>query len=103
MNPTYDVERYRHHYFRNDFNELKELMENQTYQKMLLVKKTKENILRQLGGELAETIEKQNKYKKSLYGDFVPFKIAQRIVETVKFSVRLDCHSKLLSLDDQSK
>jgi hypothetical protein len=31
VNPKYDVERYRHHYFRNDFDELKELMENQTY------------------------------------------------------------------------
>jgi len=103
VNPKYDVERYRHHYFRNDFDELKELMENQTYQKMLLVRKTKENLLSRLGGELAETVEKQNKYKRSLYGDFVPFKIAQRIVETVKFSVKLDCHSKLLSLDDQTK
>lgn len=25
-NPTYDVERYRRHYFRNDFTDLKELM-----------------------------------------------------------------------------
>lgn len=50
VNPKYDVERYRHHYFRNDFDELKELMENQTYQKMLLVRKTKENLLSKLGG-----------------------------------------------------
>ena len=45
VNPKYDVERYRHHYFRNDFDELKELMENQTYQKMLKVKQVKEKLL----------------------------------------------------------
>lgn len=28
VNPTYDIERYRRHYFRNDFTQLKELMQN---------------------------------------------------------------------------
>lgn len=27
-NPTYDIERYRRHYFRTDFNDLKKLMQN---------------------------------------------------------------------------
>lgn len=33
----------------------------------------------------------------------MPYKVGQRMVETVKFSVQLDCQAKTLNLDDQTK
>jgi hypothetical protein len=58
-------------------------------------------MLKGLGGQLKEEVEtKETKYQKSLFGDFVPIKVGQRIVSTVKFSVQLDCKAKVLTLDD---
>lgn len=43
----------------------------------------------------------KNKYTKSTYGDFVPLKVAQRILHTVQFSIQVDCRAKDLSMDEQ--
>lgn len=45
----------------------------------------------------------KNKYTKSTYGDFVPLKVAQRILHTVQFSIQVDCRAKDLSMDEQQK
>jgi len=52
--------------------------------------------------------ENENDYKVQyfrdyLLGDFVPVKVGQRIVETVKFTVQLNCNAKELNLDECSK
>jgi hypothetical protein len=62
-------------------------------------------MLRGMGGHLADEVGdgKKSKYKKTLYGDFVPLKIGLRIVHTAKFSVQLDCGSKDLNMDDQTR
>jgi hypothetical protein len=104
VNPPYDVERYRQHYFLNDFDDLKKQMTSQTYKEMLKIQKMQDTMLKGLGGELAEAVSaKETKHQKSLFGDYVPLKVGFRIVEMVKFSVQLDCNAKVLSLDDQTK
>jgi hypothetical protein len=42
-------------------------------------------------------------YESKLFGDFVPYKIAKRIQETIHFSTRLDCLDPDLNIDVQSK
>lgn len=58
--------------------------------------------MRGLGSKLQEQAGdgKKNKYKKTIYGDFVPLKVGQRIVHTAKFSVQIDCGSSDLHIDD---
>lgn len=72
---------------------------------MLRVKKMKEEMMRGLGGRLAEDAGdvKKSKYKKTLYGDFVPLKVGLRIVHTATFCVKLDCCAKSLNIDDQAR
>lgn len=102
-NPPYDIERYRKHYVRNDFTDLKQLMQNQSHEEMLKVKRLQEEMMSGMGSKLAEQANdklKKIKYKKTLYGDFVPLKVGLRIVDTVKFTVQLDCLAKELAIDD---
>jgi len=102
--PPYDVERYRQHYFRNDFDELKLLMTTHDQLEAQQAKMMRDEYLRGLGGQLSEKAsKKKSKYQKSMQGDYVPYKAGRRIVSTVKFCVQLDCHAKVLSLDDQTK
>jgi hypothetical protein len=70
--PVYDPERYRQHYFRGDFNELKETM---LFDRELHGEKSKESP------------------GKAALGDFVPFETACRMRDTIKFSLLLDCHA----------
>jgi hypothetical protein len=48
---------------------------------------------------LSTTISSEAK----LFGDFVPYKIAKRIQETIHFSTKLDCLDPELNIDVQSK
>jgi hypothetical protein len=50
LNPTYDIERYRRHYFRNDFTDLKKLMQNQSHEEMIRVQRLQEEMMRGMGG-----------------------------------------------------
>jgi hypothetical protein len=63
--PVYDVERYRQHYFENDFDELKE--------------KFTMNTEAEAGHKDSTTI-----------GDFVPYEKAITIRETIRFSILID-------------
>ena len=70
---------------------------------MVKVKKLKEEMMRGLGGQLADQAgegNKKDKFKKTLYGDFVPLKVGMRIMQTATFSVQLDCCAKTLNMDD---
>lgn len=69
---------------------------------MLRIKKLKEEMMRGLGGRLAEEAGdvKKSKHKRTLYGDFVPLKVGLRIVHTATFCVKLDCFAKSLNIDD---
>jgi hypothetical protein len=39
VNPAYDIERYRQHYFRNDFDDLRKLMIHHTFKDLQKVNK----------------------------------------------------------------
>lgn len=72
-NPVYDINEYKKHYFRNDFDEIKTLISHKTFTDV----KTK----------LSASSQKEMHFIETLHGDFIPLKIGQRIVDTVKFTV----------------
>lgn len=47
-------------------------MQNQSYDEMIRVNKMKEEMMRGLGGQLADSTAAPKKAKKATYGDFVP-------------------------------
>jgi hypothetical protein len=75
---VYDVERYRQHYFENDFDELKaKFIEN-------------------TDGAASEKDEED----KAAIGDFIPYEKAVMIRETIKFSLFVDGRCSLVKQDD---
>lgn len=46
---------------------------------------------------------KAQHFRENLYGDFVPIKIGQRVLETVRFTVQLNSEAKVLNMDDETK
>lgn len=38
-----------------------------------------------------------------MFGDFVPHKVGRRMIDTIKFTVKVNCHASDLDLDQQSK
>ncbi len=79
--PVYDIERYRQHYFDNDFDELKK--------KFIVNSQAVAN--------------KKNKKASGEIGDFVPYEKAVMIRETIKFSIFIDGGCSLAKQDKQAK
>jgi len=49
-------------------------------------------------------IEKRNyDNQKSLFGDFVPPKVGKRMIDTIKFTVKLKCFASDMDLDSETK
>jgi len=76
--PKYDVNRYRDHYFLNDFDDLKE--------KFMRNSNKHEPTADEFGNK---TIQ-----------DFIPHKVAVRLRDTIKFTVMLDARAPDLKMDD---
>lgn len=81
LNPkyqSYDIENYRMHYFANDFDQIK----------------------RRIVENISENPDKiKDEYGRKPLGDFVPHKIAERLKETIQFSVKLDLRCTDIDFD----
>lgn len=106
-NPSYDVERYRKHYFYTDFDFLKTKFVNQCY----TTKAFEPQGTRPGEGNCAIDPDKSVDDKSvgegqptdHEYSDFVPHKVAVRIRSTVKFSIMLDCGAPEIGADQAVK
>lgn len=76
----YGTERYRQHYFNNDFDSLKKKFAVNTEFKTL-----------------------KDEFGNLLIGDFVPHKVGMRICETIKFTVMIDSRAPDVHQDDETK
>jgi hypothetical protein len=87
LTPTYDLERYRPFYFYNDFDQV--------------MQKIKDN----LSQHDVESHDHKilDEYDRKFIGDFVPHKIGERMLRTIKFVVLLECRSTELNLSDAEK
>jgi len=38
-----------------------------------------------------------------MFGDFVPHKVGRRMIDTIKFTVKINCRASDMNLDEQTK
>ena len=85
----YDLENYRKHYFSNDFDYLKARIED--------------NILEKVNEKDENGNKFTDEYGRIPIGDFVPVRLANRLMRTIQFSCKLDLRCPQIKFDDVTK
>jgi len=107
VNPKYSVNNYKKHYFLNDFDEIKEKMRLHTFKDLIRDKQLKRERKSADANESTKLEQEISEWdlmsKKMSFGDFVPSKVGRRMIDTIKFTVKINCQASDFDLDKQSK
>lgn len=98
---------YKKHYFLNDFDEIKEKMRLHTFKDLIRDKQLKRERKSADANESTKLEQEISEWdlmsKKMSFGDFVPSKVGRRMIDTIKFTVKINCQASDFDLDKQSK